>query len=83
MRYLSTTDIVFVCGSAGAPRGQKKTGRALVILRAKLRVDGGWPYDPVTLATAPAVLVLVALVACQIPARRAIRVDPVEALRHE
>jgi ABC-type lipoprotein release transport system permease subunit len=41
------------------------------------------PYDPVTLATAPAVLILVALLACQIPSRRAIRVDPAVALRHE
>jgi ABC-type antimicrobial peptide transport system permease subunit len=41
------------------------------------------PYDPVTLTTAPAVLILVALLACQIPSRRAIRVDPAVALRHD
>jgi putative ABC transport system permease protein len=41
------------------------------------------PYDPVTLATAPAVLILVALLACHIPSRRAIRVDPAVALRHD
>jgi putative ABC transport system permease protein len=41
------------------------------------------PYDPVTLATAPAVLILVALLACQIPTRRALRVDPAVALRHD
>jgi putative ABC transport system permease protein len=41
------------------------------------------PYDPVTLATAPAVLILVALLACQIPSRRAVRVDPAVALRHD
>ncbi|MCU1384119.1 MAG: hypothetical protein JWL71_2816 [Acidobacteria bacterium] len=41
------------------------------------------PYDPVTLAAAPAVLILVALIACQIPSRRALRIDPAVALRHE
>jgi ABC-type lipoprotein release transport system permease subunit len=41
------------------------------------------PYDPVTLAMAPTVLILVALLACQIPSRRAMRVDPAVALRHD
>jgi putative ABC transport system permease protein len=41
------------------------------------------PYDPLTLATAPAVLISVALIACQIPSRRALRIDPAVALRHD
>jgi ABC-type antimicrobial peptide transport system permease subunit len=41
------------------------------------------PYDPVTLATAPAVLILVALLACHMPSQRALRIDPAVALRHE
>ena len=40
-------------------------------------------YDPVTLATASAVLMLVALFACQIPSRRALRIEPAVALRHD
>lgn len=39
--------------------------------------------DPVTFVTAPLVLVAVSLLATWIPARRAIRVDPIEALRSE
>jgi ABC-type lipoprotein release transport system permease subunit len=41
------------------------------------------PSDPRTLAVTPAFLALIALAACWIPARRAARVDPMEALRHE
>ena len=41
------------------------------------------PSDPLTLAVASGVLVLAAMLGCWIPARRAMRVDPVVALRHE
>jgi putative ABC transport system permease protein len=41
------------------------------------------PYDPATIASAPAILALVALLACGIPARRAMNVDPAIALRHD
>jgi putative ABC transport system permease protein len=41
------------------------------------------PHDPVTFIAAPAIFVAVALVAAYVPARRAARVSPMEALRAE
>jgi putative ABC transport system permease protein len=41
------------------------------------------PADPITFIVASAALILSATLGCLIPARRAMRVDPVDALRHE
>jgi predicted permease len=41
------------------------------------------PTDPTTFVTVTLVLVMAAGLGCLIPARRAMRVDPIEALRHE
>jgi putative ABC transport system permease protein len=52
-------------------------------LTAFLRTQlfGIGPRDPIVLTSVPVLLLLVALVACLIPALRATRIDPVEALR--
>jgi ABC-type antimicrobial peptide transport system permease subunit len=41
------------------------------------------PYDPAVFVTVPIALTLIALAAVAVPAQRASRVDPLEALRHE
>lgn len=44
---------------------------------------GVGPSDPVTFVAVAALLMAVALIACYIPARRALRIDPIDTLRCE
>lgn len=51
------------------------------VLRSML--FGVTPLDPVSLAGAAAMLAAIALLACYLPAQRALRIDPLAALREE
>jgi predicted permease len=59
-------------------------GMPIALLAAKLATSllyGVRPYDVATFCAVPSLLLLVTLIACWIPSRRASRVDPMVALR--
>ena len=75
-------------------RGAKLVGAGLVLgiacslaasqlLQHLYRFRGVSPRDPATFGIAVATLMLAALLACYLPARRASRIEPMDALRNE
>ena len=73
-------------------QGMKLTGLGILIGLAGAFVLTGLirsllfdvaPTDSLTFAVIPVMLAMVALLACWLPARRAAKVDPMEALRYE
>ncbi|HEY6387208.1 MAG TPA: ABC transporter permease [Candidatus Acidoferrum sp.] len=58
-------------------------GSVLMQKAVASEIYGVRPLDPLVLATVMAVLAMVAIAACAVPARRAMRVDPILALRQE
>jgi ABC-type antimicrobial peptide transport system permease subunit len=70
--------VLVIFGSALGAAGSAAAGRLLGNL-----LFGVHPVDPATLATACALLLILGVLACYLPAMRATRVDPVFALRHE
>ena len=57
---------------------------ALALVRLiRFFIYGVQPYDPLTLTSAAVLMITVAVLAAWIPARRAAKIDPMEALRYE
>jgi putative ABC transport system permease protein len=75
---LRETGMLLIVGLSAGVLIALVAGRAAATLLFGLQ-----PNDPLTFVAAGAVLAMVALVASYVPARRAARVDPMVALRHE
>jgi putative ABC transport system permease protein len=82
---LTITRMVVASGARMVVIGAAAGLAAALALSGLMRslLFGIGPRDPLTFVAAPAVFVVVALVAAYVPARRASRVSPMEALRAE
>jgi putative ABC transport system permease protein len=69
-----------IFGLAGAWAG---TNLLSALLSEVARITGKSVSDPLLVAGAPLLLACLALVACYVPARKSMRIDPVVALRQE
>jgi putative ABC transport system permease protein len=61
-------------------------GLAASVATNRLLVNQLWqtsPHDPVTLVSVLGIVMVIGICACWVPARRAMRVEPIVALRHE
>lgn len=76
-----------VLGSAGTLVGVGLlVGAAATVGTSRLLADQLWNtprYDPTTLAATAVLIAVVAALACLVPARRAMSVDPMTVLRHD
>jgi len=70
--------LLAIAGAAAGLAGAAVAGRAI-----ESQLFGVRPLDPLVLTAAPAILGLVALGAAFLPALRATRIQPLQALRHE
>lgn len=79
VRLVATRGIVLViAGAALGLAGAMAVSRSLEALLFQVR-----PIDPVSFAAVALLMVLIAVAACWLPVRRAIRLDPAAALRVE
>jgi predicted permease len=73
------TGLQLLCAGIGV-------GLAASVATNRLLVSQLWdvsPYDPLTLVAAVTIILIIGAAACVVPARRAMRVEPIVALRHE
>lgn len=82
------TDVLGMVGKLGLKLAGVGVTIGVLLALGLTRLISGFlygvkPSDPVTYAAVAVALVAVALLACYVPARRAMRVDPMVALRYE
>lgn len=81
-------DVIGLVLARGMMLAVAGTGAGLILAFGLARLIAGMlydvsPADPVTFAVVPTVLLIIAALACYVPARRAMQVDPILALRAE